>query len=199
MKTTNSMKLCILAVLMLPFSTVAFAQNSRWHVRAGLDGSYNWFVNTKHSAYSEKGAFSHGASAEVSYTIGKSELALGAAYTRLYGVKDSGGEPDQENLFTVPLQYRFRFMDYFFVGGGLFLDIVSRNPYGRIENHIPRWHKHPYHVMGGAGMGVGAEYVFPSGIFATLHPNLRLSSTGFTSNSAVFGYAGITLKAGYRF
>jgi hypothetical protein len=200
-----------LTVLLLSLSAITFAQSKDWHVRASLDGSYNWFGSTSGadggSSFDDGGgAFSYGASAEVSLNvIGKTEVLLGVSYTRLRGMTHPAlfAGPDyvsHKNLFTIPLQYRFRFWDYFFIDGGVFLDILSRDSYGESYSSgdgSVTYHKHPYYVMMGPGIGIGAEYIFPSGIFITLHPNIRWS--GFGYDNPTFRYKAITLKAGYRF
>jgi hypothetical protein len=210
MKTMTHIRFFLLTALLLSASTTAFGQSKKWNVRVSLNGAFNGF---SHGTQLDGGGedfdsdwrmFSYGASAEVAYALSrKSELTLGLTYMQLRGTQHvtldfppftHTDRAENKNLFTIPLLYRFRFWKYFYLDGGLYLDILSREPYW---NAFGQHHAHPYYVMMGGGVGVGAEYVFPFGLYATLHPNVRITTWG--DDKPVLGYSGVTLQVGYRF
>jgi hypothetical protein len=105
---------------------------------------------------------------------------------------------------TIPFQMKYHFAKFFYVNGGLFFNIFSKEA---IRQHEVQ-HRH---LLLGCGIGVGVEHEFSSGITLSLNPYFRWNGLEneeklrsffnplFMSYGAVYVQTGVSLGIGYKF
>ena len=112
---------------------------------------------------------------------------------------------DDLKIGTIPFQMKYHFAKFFYVNGGLLLNVFSKHTREQSTYERNR------HMLLGCGLGVGVEHEFSNGITLSLNPFFRwnglenaeklqsLSKSLFMYRGAVYVQTGVSLGIGYRF
>ena len=115
--------------------------------------------------------------------------------------------------FAIPIELKYRFKKYFYISGGIFLNVLGGQRHYGYENHDNVDFESlyfPHKSMSfGYGLGIGFEHTLNSGIVLYLSPNVRWNGTRkitYDDNETVpmsLSYAlflgGMNLGIGYKF
>jgi hypothetical protein len=173
----TKIKILLLACMLLLCITGMYAQNNKknligTHFALGTDKFY--------SPGAEGGGFFpiyyYNTGLDYSRNLSRYwDFCTGFEFTRSNMVvksPDISSSNDNLKLVTIPIQMKFRFATFFYINGGLFLNVLARTgsewwipPYKEQTNKV--------NLFFGCGLGIGFERELKSGITFSLNPYVR--------------------------
>ncbi|MDR0962264.1 MAG: hypothetical protein LBM62_06890 [Mediterranea sp.] len=184
-------QLFALTLFALTLSSTAWCQEKTMELRFRAGGAATFLLHSHNdSKYSSdtygglQPSFNFGIEASHFFSANK-ELLFGVQYARVSGREQRSkdylvaapgqfspnhsfsGEKLVFHALTVPVQYRYSFKKYFYVDGGIFLDVTTAK-------------EQTTGVTVGPGVGVGIRYPLSKEFSISFYPNGRLTFWGGT-------------------